>query len=278
MIDLENVEVDVARKRIVENIDLNVGRGEFVGIIGPNGSGKSTLLKAVYRYLKPSAGAIMIDGSDIAEQTLKESALKTAAVTQHNTYNFSFKAREVVMMGRSPHKTRFETESRKDAEIVDKAIADVGMTEFAQRNFITLSGGEQQRIVLARALAQETPCIVLDEPTNHLDVKYQLQLMDVVKSMGLTTLAALHDLNIAASYCDRLYLLSSGRIVAEGTPEEVLTAENIREYYGVEAHVRRSEFTGLLTIEYCPGFIANRSRSRSFNSLDTNSGSGLDSL
>ncbi len=255
MIDVDQLEVKLSKKIIVDGVTINVDRGEFVGIIGPNGSGKSTLLKTIYRVLKSSGGTIFIDGQNIDEMTLKESALKTSVVTQHNYYNFDFKVKDVVLMGRSPHKRNMEMDNLEDYKIVDEALERVGMTDFSDRSFYTLSGGEQQRVVLARALAQKTECMILDEPTNHLDVKYQLQLMDVVGSLGVTVLAALHDLNIAAAYCDRLYLMKDGKIVVEGTPETVLTEKNIREVYGVESTVSVSPNTGLLNIEYHPGVI-----------------------
>ncbi len=257
MIDIDHLQVTLSKKIIVDGVTLDVEKGEFVGIIGPNGSGKSTLLKTVYRVLKASDGIITIDGRDISEMTLKESALKTSVVTQHNYYNFDFKAKDVVLMGRAPHKKSMEMDNNEDYKIVDDALERVGMTDFAERSFYTLSGGEQQRVVLARALAQQTGCMILDEPTNHLDVKYQLQLMDVVGSLGVTVLAALHDLNIAAAYCDRLYLMKDGKVFTSGTPQEVLTEENILEVYGVKATVGISPNTGLLNIEYHPGIRRN---------------------
>ncbi len=250
MIDLDSVEVTINKKLIVEDVVMNADEGQFVGIIGPNGSGKSTLLKAVYRVLKPTAGAIYIDGTDIKECTLKESALKTAVVPQHSYSSFDFKVRDIVLMGRSPHKKSMEFDNDTDLSIADECLEKVGMTEFAERNFSSLSGGEQQRIVLARALAQQTKCMVLDEPTNHLDVKYQLQLMDVVKSLGVTVLSALHDLNIAAEYCDKLYMMKAGHVYTYGTPEEVLTAENIKKVYDVDAIVETNPHTGRLSITY----------------------------
>lgn len=255
MIDVNNVSVELSKKRIVEDVTLNVQEGELIGIIGPNGSGKSTLLKSIYRFLKTAAGEIEIDGTDIEELSLKECAKKTAVVTQHNAYNFNFRVRDVIMMGRSPHKKGMEMENAEDHRIVGEAMDTVGMTDMADRSFHTLSGGEQQRVVLARALAQQTKCLLLDEPTNHLDIKYQLQLMDIVKGLRITALAALHDLNIAAAYCDRLYLMYEGNIVETGTPEEVLTEENLLKYYGVRSHISISPNTGLVSIEYHPGFI-----------------------
>ncbi|MBO4502478.1 MAG: ABC transporter ATP-binding protein [Candidatus Methanomethylophilus sp.] len=252
MIDLKDVEITLSKKKIIDHVNIDVDSGEFVGLIGPNGSGKSTLLKATYRVLKKYEGAILIDGTDIKTETIHASALKTAVVPQHSYSNFDFTVRDVVLMGRAPHKKAMEFDNQEDYAIADEALAKVGMTEFADRSFYTLSGGEQQRIVLARAMAQQTKCMVLDEPTNHLDVKYQLQLMDIVKSLNVTVLCALHDLNIAGAYCDKLYLLKDGKVYCYGTPEEVLTPENILNVYGVHAVVTRSPNTGLLNIEYVP--------------------------
>ena len=158
-------------------------------------------------------------------------------VAQHNYYNFDFSVREVVLMGRSPHKKALERDNAEDYAIVAEALEKVGMADFAARSFSTLSGGEQQRVILARALAQQTPCLILDEPTNHLDITHQLQLLKIVKQLDVTVISAIHDLNIAAMFCDRLYVLKNGEIVAEGTPMEVLTRELIREIYEVESDI-----------------------------------------
>ena len=182
---------------------------------------------------------------------VRESARKIAVVAQHNFYNFEFSVEEVVLMGRSPYKKALERDNAEDYRIVRHALDQVGMGAFAERSFFTLSGGEQQRVILARALAQQTPCLILDEPTNHLDITYQLELMDIVQGLGRTVVAAIHDLNIAAMYCTRLFVMEKGQLVASGTPEEVLTPELIRQVYGVKAKVFRDE-AGILRIQYYP--------------------------
>jgi len=257
MIDTNNIGVTLSKKRIVDQICIHVGEGEFVGIIGPNGSGKSTLLKTIYRTLKPTDGSIAVNSRNLSDMSLRESAVQISVVAQHNHYNFDFKVKDIVMMGRSPHKKAMEMDNEEDHRIVSDAINTVDMNSFADRNFYTLSGGEQQRIILARALAQQTPCLILDEPTNHLDIRYQLQLLDVVKKLNLTVLCALHDLNLAAAYCDRLYLMKDGKIFTSGTPADILTEETIREVYGVDVTVETNPKTGLLNIVYHPGFIQN---------------------
>lgn len=246
------VSVSKPRKRIVEDANIHVDEGEFVGLIGPNGSGKSTMLKTIYRTMKRESGDIVLDGRSVDDYPLKESALKLAVVTQHNYFNFDFKVSEVVMMGRTPHKKTMEMDNEEDRRIVEQVLSEVNMTEFADSNFSSLSGGEQQRVILARALAQDTPCLIMDEPTNHLDIKYQLEVLDIVKSLGRTTLCALHDLNLAAEYCDRLYVMQHGHIIAEGTPMEVITERMIEEVYEVRSHVEVNPYTGLLNVVYFP--------------------------
>ena len=235
----EDTTLSYGAARILKGISMETHTGEFVGIIGPNGSGKSTLLKCIYRVLKPDGGCIWLGDQELHEMKIRNSARKVAVVAQHNYYNFEFSVREVVMMGRAPHKKMLEKDGAKDFEIVDQALKTVGMYEFADRNFSTLSGGEQQRVILARALAQQTPCLILDEPTNHLDITHQLQLMELVRGLNVTVLSAIHDLNIAAMYCDRLYILKDGEIVGSGTPEELLTPETIRRVYQVESEIVR---------------------------------------
>ena len=292
--------VGVPRRRIVDGATIHVDEGELVGLLGPNGSGKSTMLKSIYRTMDRECGDILIDGRDIDDLSLRDSARMLSVVTQHNYYNFDFKVEDVVLMGRTPHKRAMEMDSDEDFRIVDEALAKVNMLDFKDRTFSSLSGGEQQRIILARALAQQTPCLIpvsythltlpttsrrqrqmcirdsvlsggeqakvrlcklmnretnvllLDEPTNHLDIKYQLEVLDIVKSLGCTALCALHDLNLAAEYCDRIYILHDGRIVMEGTPEEVITEGMIREIYGVRASVERNPHTGMLNVVYYP--------------------------
>lgn len=246
-----DVEITLGDNHILNKIGIDVKNKEFVGVIGPNGSGKSTFLKCIYRVLKADKGAIMLDGTDISAMSVRDSALKLAVLSQHNYYNFEFTVRDIVLMGRSPHKKMMERDTKEDYEIVDACLAKVGMLEFRDRVFSTLSGGEQQRIILARALAQQTECLILDEPTNHLDIKYQLQILDVVKSLDVTVLSAFHDLNIAAMYCDRICAVKGGRIVAAGTPAEVLTPELIEELYEVKAQVRLED-DGNINIVYRP--------------------------
>jgi len=254
-IKVEDVSISVPQKRIVDTASIYVDEGEFVGLIGPNGSGKSTMLKTIYRTMKRESGEIFVGGDPLDSMSLKESALRMGVVTQHNYYNFDFKVEEVVAMGRTPHKSSMEMDNDEDRQIVKESLETVDMWEFRDRVFSSLSGGEQQRIILARALCQRTPCLILDEPTNHLDIKYQLDVLDIVKESGCTCLCALHDMNIAAQYCDRIYVLKDGKICVSGTPEEVITEENILNIYGVKASVEVNKNTGLINVVYHPKHI-----------------------
>ena len=236
-IEAREIQSVLSGNQILKGVNMAAGQRELVGVIGPNGSGKSTLLKCIYRVLKPTDGAVYLDGKTLDSYTYRQSARRIAVVAQHNYYNFDFSVRDVVLMGRAPHKRPLDRDNAEDFRIVATALETVGMTDFANRTFSTLSGGEQQRVILARALAQQTPCLILDEPTNHLDIKFQLQLMDLVRGLDRTVIAAIHDLNIAALYCDRLYAVKDGKIVGEGTPRELLTPEFIRKVYEVDAQV-----------------------------------------
>ena len=249
IVDVSALNVVLGGNHILNDITLDTSQNRFIGVIGPNGSGKSTLLKCIYRVLHPTSGEVRLDEKPLSSIPIRESAKLVSVVAQHNYYNFEFSVEEVVLMGRAPYKRALERDNAEDYRIVKESLAEVGMTDFAQRDFSTLSGGEQQRVILARALAQQTPCLILDEPTNHLDIKYQLQLLDIVKSLNRTILSAIHDLNIAAMYCDWLYVMKAGRIVAQGSPGDILTSELIRDVYEVEAEVFCDK-KGILRILY----------------------------
>ena len=237
-IQTNDIQVAFGSKTILHDISLAIHDKEFVGIIGPNGSGKSTFLKCLYRVLQPNGGKIFFDGTEMSSLSHRDTALKMAVVAQHSTVNFDFSVLEMVLMGRSPYKGLLDRDQLDDYEIARHALAQVGLSDFESRNFNTLSGGEQQRVILARALAQRTECLVLDEPTNHLDIKYQLELMTIVKRLDATVVSAIHDLNLAAIYCDRIIALKDGHIVCSGTPQDVLSSDTIRHIYGVSAMVQ----------------------------------------
>lgn len=240
-LSIEDISVSLSGVSILEGINLKVEKGDFIGIIGPNGSGKSTLLKSLYRTIKPKHGTIYLDGTSINDMSYKQSAQSMAVVGQHNDHSFEFTVFELVMMGRAPHKKFMEADNQRDISIAEDALNKVSMMRYRDRDYSTLSGGEKQRVILARALAQETPLLILDEPTNHLDIKHQLELMNVVKALETTTIFAVHDLNIALMYCNKLCILEEGKIVSVGKPEELITSEMIRQIYGVSAEIIKHE-------------------------------------
>jgi len=219
----------------LRNASLQVGAGEFVGLIGPNGSGKTSLLRCAYRFSKPAHGDVLLAHQNVWKQTAKWCAQRIAVVLQEFPDAFGLRVDEVVAMGRTPHKGLFDGDTLHDQQLVQSALESVGLLGFEDHAFATLSGGEKQRVILARALAQQPQLLILDEPTNHLDPRYQLELLRLVKRLNIGTLASIHDLNLAAAFCDRLYVIDHGRIVAGGTPHQVLTAELLREVFGVEA-------------------------------------------
>lgn len=249
-IQTDQVSISLAGKDIVKEVSILIQSGQLVGLFGPNGSGKSTLLKGIYRTLSLQGGVVYLDGKDISHMKGREVARLLGVVTQFTTLNFDFSVEEMVLMGRSPHKKAFDRDDASDYEIVRRCLKQVDMETFAQRKFLTLSGGEKQRILLARALAQETEMLILDEPTNHLDVKYQLQTMDIIRSLGKGVLLALHDLNLAFSYCDYIYVLKDGWIEAEGKPADVITEELIRRVYEVESRIYTNPVTGQPNIAF----------------------------
>ncbi|WP_282874524.1 ABC transporter ATP-binding protein [Pseudomonas peli] len=229
---------------LLDGIDLAVGDGQLVGLIGPNGSGKTSLLRCAYRFLRPDQGSVELDGEALWSRSPRWCAQRVAVVLQEFPQDFGLTVAEVAAMGRTPHKGLFDGDDQADVALVEQALARVGLTEHKCQAFAHLSGGEKQRVLLARALVQQPTLLILDEPTNHLDPRYQLELLRLIKTLGLATLASFHDLNLAAAFCDRLYVLDHGRVVANGTPAEVLTEALLAEVYGVQALVDRHPLAG----------------------------------
>lgn len=251
-VDIAEVSVAIQGKRIIESISLQVRPGRLVGLVGPNGSGKSTLLRTVYRMLKPSAGYVRLGGDDVWRLSARESARRTGVVVQEMPSDFEFTVYQVVQMGRTPHKGAFTLDSQADAALVSSALARVEMAGFGERLFSTLSGGEKQRVLIARVLAQQPSLLILDEPTNHLDIHHQLEILELVRDLDITTLVTLHDLNLAAMYCDYLYVLQQGRITAEGTPEATLTRTLIQRVFRVDAIQTRHPIRDCLHLIFMP--------------------------
>jgi iron complex transport system ATP-binding protein len=243
-LDIEDLHVAYAGRTVVAGAHLLAAPGEITGLVGPNGSGKSTVLRTVYRHLRPVAGRVLLDGTDLRELSPARSARHVAALPQERGGDFELTVREVVVMGRIPYKRAFAGDDAADHDLVDGALADVGMTGHADRRFAELSGGERQRVLLARAFAQRPDLLVLDEPTNHLDIRHQVELLALLRDRRRTTLVSLHDLNAAASVCDRLHVLHEGRVVASGPPREVLRPALLARVFGVRAAVVPHPLTG----------------------------------
>lgn len=251
-IQVDGVHMQLDGQPILRGCDLAVEAGEMVGIVGPNGSGKSTLLRAIYRALRPVAGWVRLDQDDVWALSARASAQRTAVLAQENPSAFDFSVEEVVAMGRIPHKSWLERESASDRHIVSDALARVGASNLSHRIFASLSGGEKQRVLLARTLAQGSRVLVLDEPTNHLDISAALELLELVRGVDVTIVAALHELNLAAAYCDRICLLSAGVVVRTGTPGEVLTGQLLEQVFKVSAHAGVHPLTGRLHLAFAP--------------------------
>lgn len=233
---------------VLSDIELEVSVGEIVGILGPNGSGKTTLLKCINRVLDPQRGSVLIEGKDHKRMTRKQIALEIGVVPQNGGITFPFTVLDIVMMGRSPALSRFERESEEDMEIVERAMRMTNVTHLAEREIDEVSGGEKQRVIIARALAQRPRILLLDEPTLHLDVNHQLELLDLIaelaRSENLSVIMVSHDLDLAARYCDKLILMKEGRIMAAGTVEKVLTPDNLDRVFGIKGHVVYDEEIG----------------------------------
>ncbi|MFJ3705342.1 MULTISPECIES: ABC transporter ATP-binding protein [Streptomyces] len=247
-VDIDALTVEIAGVRLLRRATLRAGSGQVVGLVGPNGSGKSTLLRCVYRALRPSAGAVRIGGEDLLAMPARESARRLAALPQELVAEFDFSVAEVVAMGRFPHQGSVARTTEEDRRICAAALAGVGAGHLVDRGFLTLSGGEKQRVLIARALAQQPRVLVLDEPTNHLDIAQQLEVLALVRASGLTVLTALHDLNLAALHCDVLHVIDAGRIVASGAPHDVLTPALLADVFGVRAHRVPHPETGVVQL------------------------------
>ncbi|MFB9376451.1 ABC transporter ATP-binding protein [Kineococcus gynurae] len=236
-LDARTVSWDRGGRLVVDGVSLAPAPGETVGLLGPNGSGKSSLLRLLDGVVRPTAGVVALDGRDLTRVPRREVARAVAVVGQHAATEVDLTVREVVELGRLPHRTSFGGDRAADEAAVAEALARTGLTDKAEQLWRRLSGGEQQRAHIARALAQQPRELLLDEPTNHLDIRHQLDVLDLVTRLPVTTVVALHDLNLAAMFCDTVLVLRAGRAVAAGTPAAVLTPELIADVYGVAAEV-----------------------------------------
>lgn len=235
ILELDRIKSGYGKRVVLEDISFFVQKGEFIGIIGPNGCGKSTLLKTISGVIKPFEGKITIDSRDSGAFSIKDTAKLIAFVPQELFIPFSFSVLEIALLGRCPYLGRFQEPAKNDLEIVDQALRLTDSREFIDRFFDELSSGERQRVIIAKALAQEPTILLMDEPTSHLDITHQIKILDIVKKLNiernLTVMIVLHDLNLASEYCGRIILLNEGRLHKIGTPQEILNYKTIEDVY-----------------------------------------------
>ncbi len=239
-------------REVLAGVDLSIRPGEIIGLLGPNGSGKSTMVKVLSGILKPYRGSVTLGGRELRDLAPRDLARTLAVVPQEPVFGFSFNALEVVLMGRHPHLAGLAFESKSDIALAKDALERCGARQFAHRPILELSAGERQRVVAARALAQEPGCLLLDEPASFMDIRHQVELFDLVRSLaddeGTGVLSVLHDLNIAAEYCDRIFLLKEGRILAAGPTAEVFTYTNLKKTFDTDVYVDVNALTGRMLV------------------------------
>lgn len=259
MIRIEDVAVELGGREVLWDVSLSVPSGEFLGLVGPNGAGKTTLLRTVNGLVEPTRGRVVVAGELVEGRSARDLARRVATVPQEPSLGFDFTTRDVVEMGRTPHQSRFGAPDDDDREAVERALSRTGTADLADRPVGELSGGERQRVLLARALAQETPVLLLDEPTANLDINHQVATLSLVRRLtdepaddptagGRTAVAAIHDLDLAARFCDRLALVADGELLAVDAPAAVLTPERLERAYGVRTVVREHPVTGTPTV------------------------------
>lgn len=250
-IEVSDLSVSFGDVPVVSGVDLRVERGSIVGLVGPNGAGKTTVLRAIKGTLSPGAGEVLLDGDPAESLSAREAGRRVASVPQETSLAFDFRVRQIVEMGRTPHLGRFDGHGPDDERAVREAMDAGGVARFADRAITEVSGGERQRVLLARALAQETPSLLLDEPTASLDVNHAVRTLELVRRLvddGRAALAAIHDLDMAARYCDEIVVLANGGVRAAGPPEDVLTAGTLRDAFDAEAFVGENPATGSPTV------------------------------
>ena len=233
---------------VIHGISLRAEPGKVLGILGPNGAGKSSLLRLFYGASRPSSGVARIGGADINRLSAGKRARLVAAVPQESPPDFHLSVRNIVETGRTAYVSALLGRDPDGPAAVDNALKQLGLEDFSHRDYATLSGGEKRRTLIARALAQDTEALILDEPVNHLDIRHKLEVLALIRRLGVTVMVSLHDFDLAAHFCNRLAILRHGHLVAEGTPEDVLLPETIREVFGVAASITRDECRGTLRV------------------------------
>ncbi len=265
IIQVEDATVRFGTVSALTAVDMTVQSGEFIGLVGPNGSGKTTLIRVIAGVLTPDSGSVRVGGRRVDRTTAREVSREVAVVPQDTSLTFDFSVRDVVAMGRTPYLSRLGRSQRSDRDAVDRALDRTAITDLADRSINEVSGGERQRVLIARALAQDTPVLLLDEPTANLDINHQIRTLELVAELateGKTVVAAIHDLNLAAHYCDELVLLGDGRRIAAGAPKTVLTEEHLETVFGTRAVVTRHPVTGSTLVMALPDQPSTEPRGR----------------
>jgi iron complex transport system ATP-binding protein len=266
MVFVENITAGYDQRPVLRDVSLRVAPGEFVGLIGPNGCGKTTLLRVLSGVIPTMAGRVLVADSDVRQINRRKLARIMACLLQDFSIDLSFTVRELVLMGRAPHLPRIGSETPRDFEVAERAMALCDVSHLADRPITEISGGERQRVLIALCLAQEPRVLLLDEPTSHLDIGHQLSVLDLIarlnRQTGVTVIAVLHDLSLAAEYCQRVLVLNAGRTAALGTPAEVLTAEMISTVYGANVLIERNPLSGKPHIVYAAGAASNQTIDR----------------
>ncbi len=250
-VELRAATFGYAGEAVLHEVSFAVDRGEFVGIIGPNGSGKSTLLRLMSGYLRPWQGQVLVEGRPVERYGRRELGRRIGVVPQETAVTFPFSVTEMVLFGRTPHVGGFGFEGEADLVAARRAMERTDTAHLARRAVTELSGGERQRVILARALAQEPAILLLDEPAAFLDIRHEVEMYDLLRDLqrgGMTVVSVLHDLNIAALYCDRLLLLHEGRVARAGTAADVITYQTLTEVYGTEVYVAMNDITGCVNV------------------------------
>ncbi len=246
-LEVENLKFGYNRELILKGISFNVEKGNFISIVGPNGSGKSTLLKNLNRIYTPKEGKVFLDNIDIKKIRIKELAKKIALVPQNTIIDYEFKVEEIVLMGRHPYKGRFQKDDKNDYEIVREVLELTNTLHLKDRIITEISGGERQRVIIAKALAQNPSIILLDEPTSHLDINHQIEILNLLRKLnkekGTTIVVVIHDINLASRYSDRIIMLNEGEIIGMGSPDEVITEENIESAYNLKVVIEKNKYT-----------------------------------
>ncbi|WP_275659376.1 ABC transporter ATP-binding protein [Shewanella insulae] len=241
-------------RAILSEVKLDLPEGKMLGIIGPNGAGKSSLLRCLYRFLTPSSGEIQLFGQPIASLSARAFAREVAVVLQDTPQHFDMTTAQLVALGLTPHKAAFSMSTKADRLAVSQALETVGLKDRAGQTYASLSGGEKQRALIARAIVQQPKLLILDEPTNHLDIRYQIQILELLKALGVTVVISIHDLNLASALCDQLLLLDQGKAVAQGSPKQVLSEAQIARVFGVCCQVSPHPQHGNPQINYFYGY------------------------